>query len=128
MQRPHRARLTVESLEARENPSGAFPLQTFDQTAPPALPAGWGTWSTDGTAVFQTAAGQGLGGSTGLVSSAGSRTAGLTWYPQPVSGDTGAGLAVNANSLVPSFVIARGKNLGDPSSRSYLAAVVSRGL
>src|SRR5439155_5526564 len=94
----------------------------------PALPAGWGSWSTDGTAVFQTAAGQGVGGSVGLVSSAGSRTAGLTWYPQPVSGDTGVGLAVNANSLVPSFVLARGTNLGDPSSRSYLAAVVSRGI
>ena len=103
-------------------------LETFDQTAPPALPAGWGRWSTDGTAVFQTVAGQGLGGSIGLVSSAGSRTAGLAWYPQQVSGDTGASLSVNANALAPSFVLARGSNLGNPSSRTYLAAVVSRGL
>src|SRR4051794_36508595 len=111
MQRPCRARLAVEPLEARENPSGSFPLETFDQIAPPALPMGWGSWSTDGTAVFQTAAGQGVGGSVGLVSSAGSRTAGLAWYPQQVSGDTGVGLAANANSLVPSFVLARGTNL-----------------
>ena len=127
MQRPHRARLAVESLEPRENPSGAFPLETFDQAAPPALPPGWGTWSTDGTAVFQTAAGQGIGGSAGLVSSAGSRTAGLAWAPQAVPGDTGVGAAVNANALVPSFVLARGSNLANPTGRSYLAAVVSRG-
>jgi hypothetical protein len=128
MQRTSCARLAVESLEPRENPSGSFPLETFDQTAPPALPSGWGTWSTDGTAVFQTAAGQGVGGSVGLVSSAGSLTAGLAWYPQQVSGDTGVGLSVNASSLVPSFVLARGTGLADPSSRSYIAAVVSRGL
>src|SRR5262245_51992273 len=107
MQRPSRARLVVESLEARENPSGAFPLETFDQTAPPALPTGWGTWSNDGTTVFKTAEAQGVGGSTALLSSAGTRTAGLAWYPQQVSGDTGVELAVNANSLVPSFVLVR---------------------
>ena len=63
MQFPPRARLAPESLEPRETPSAT---ETFDLTTPPALPPGWTSWSTDGTAVFQTAAGQGVGGSTAL--------------------------------------------------------------
>jgi hypothetical protein len=121
-----RTRLALEPLEDRENPATLF-TESFDQVAAPALPAGWKTWSSDGTAAFATAAGVGVGGSEGLISSAGSRTAALAWYPQAGSGDTGAAVSLRADSLVPVFVFARGTAL-DTSNRSYLAAVVTRGL
>ena len=121
-----RTRLTLEALEARENPTTLF-TESFDALAPPALPAGWATWSSDGTAVFTTAAGVGTGGTRALVSNAGSRTAALAWHPQTVSGDTGAVVSLQADSLVPAFVFARGNDL-DAGPRSYLSAVVTRGL
>src|SRR5258707_1177106 len=110
MQRRFPARPALEPLEARENPA-AWPLETFDQLAPPALPALWSAWSSDSTTVFQSAAGVGVGGSVGVVSSGGSRTSGLTWYPLQVSGDNGAAVSIKADSLVPTFVFTRGTNL-----------------
>jgi hypothetical protein len=121
-----RPRLTLEALEARENPS-ALLTESFDTLTPPALPAGWTAWSSDGTAAFATAAKSGTTGTAGLLSSGGSRTAALAWAPQTVTGDTGAAVALKVDSLVPEFVFARGNNLAD-ASRSYLAAVVTRGL
>jgi hypothetical protein len=126
MAAPRRS-LSLEVLEARENPATLF-TETFNAAAFPALPAGWSTWSNDGTAPFSTAAGQGVGGTGALTSSAGSRTAGLAWYPQAVSADTGAAVTLAATSLVPTYVFARGNNLDDPGARTYLAAVVTRGL
>ncbi|MDB5313435.1 MAG: hypothetical protein JWO38_7637 [Gemmataceae bacterium] len=126
MSRPDRVRLALESLETRENPTGG-PTETFDSTTTPALPNGWAEWSNDGSTVFATAAGQGVGGSIGVVSSGASPTAGLAWESQVVSGDTGAAAAVKLNSLVPTFVFARGTNLGT-STPSYLAAVITRGV
>jgi hypothetical protein len=123
-----RPRLQVEFLEAREVPDGSPITETFDALVPPALPAGWGRWSSNGTTVFTTAAGQGVGGSVGLVSSSpSSRTAALAWFGTAVPGDTGAALSVKADTLVPMFVFARGSNL-DTSAPNYLAAVVTRGL
>lgn len=125
MPHPPRARIVLEALETRENPSGS--IETFDAVTLPALPADWGEWASDGTDVFRTTAGQGVGGSVGVVSAAGSRTAGLMWHPQAVSGDTGAAVTVKADSLVPAFVFARGSALGTDAP-TYLAAVVTRGL
>jgi len=119
-----RARLALETLEARENPAG--PIQTFDAPAPPALPGGWAEWSSDGTDVFAPAAGQGVNGSGGVVSSAGTRTAGRAWETRAVSGGTGAAALVKLDTLVPTFVFARGTNLGT-AAPSYVAAVVTRG-
>ena len=119
-----RTRLSLESLEARENPAVLF-TETFDTLTPPALPAGWA--ATNGTAVFTTTAGSGVGGTAGLVSNASSRTAGMTWHPQTVSGDTGAAVSLQINSLVPVYVFARGNDLGS-ATQSYLAAVVTRGV
>lgn len=122
-----RTRLGLETLEARENPSVLF-TETFDSAPFPALPAGWSTWSNDGSAPFATAPAQGVGATGALLSDAGSRTAGMTWYPETVSADTGAAVTLSASSLVPTYVFARGNNLEDGGARSYLAAVVSRGL
>jgi hypothetical protein len=83
-----RTRLSFEPLEPRENPTTLF-TETFDQIAPPALPAGWASWSSDGTAVFTGAAAAGAGGTAGVLSQAGSRTAGLAWHPQAVSATPG---------------------------------------
>jgi hypothetical protein len=121
-----RTRPTFEPLEARDVPTILF-TETFNEVTPPALPAGWGMWSSDGTSAFTTAAGQGVSGTTALVSNGGSRTAALTWDPQTVSGDTAAAVSLRVSSLVPEFVFARGTNLGTGQS-SYLAAVVTRGL
>lgn len=121
-----RTRLTLESLEARENPAVLF-TETFNSLAAAALPAGWGSWSSDSSPVFAGVGGSGTGGTAGLVSTANSRTSGLTWYPDAMPADTGAAVSLRADSLVPSFVFARGSNL-ETADRSYLAAVVTRGL
>src|SRR4051794_31741624 len=104
------ARLLLEALEARENPSGL--LETFDVVTTPSLPTGWAAWSTDGTNVFVVAAGKGVGGSGGVVSSGISSTIGLAWQTPLVAGDTGAAASVKLDTLVPTFVFARGTNLG----------------
>ncbi len=121
-----RTRLSLEPLEARENPGPLF-TESFDKLSPPALPVGWAAWSSDGTSAFTTAPGTGAGGTNALVSGGNSRTSALTWYPLALSGDTGAAVSVRANSLVPTFVLARGNDL-DKANRSYLAAVITRGL
>ena len=121
-----RPRLQVEFLEAREVPDGS-PTETFDSLTPPALPAGWGSWSNDSSLIFATASDQGVGGSNALTSSVASRTSGLTWFGTTVSGDTGAAVSLKADSLVPAFAFARGSNLNS-ATPSYLAAVVTRGL
>ncbi len=121
-----RTSLTLETLETRENPSGLI-TESFDKVVFPALPSGWSTWSNDSSTVFTTAASQGVGGSGALLSNAGSRTAALAWSPQTVSADTGVAVTLSPNSLVPTYVFARGNDL-DQGSRSYLAAVVTRGV
>jgi hypothetical protein len=126
MPRPIRVRLRFESLEVRENPTAGL-VESFDQTAPPALPIGWQEWSNDGSNVFDTAAGKGEGGSTGVASTAASRTSALVWNNTTVPGDTGAAAAVNLSSLIPTFVFARGSNLDGPNP-SYIAATITRGV
>jgi hypothetical protein len=126
MSQPSRPRLQVELLEARDVPSAAF-TETFDSVNPPNLPPGWGRWSSNGTAVFTTSADEGYARSGGLLSSGNSRAWGLAWSGERVAGDTGAAAFVKADSLIPSFVFARGNDMGT-TTPSYLAAVVTRGL
>jgi hypothetical protein len=122
MRKHRRPHLQVESLESRIVPS----TQSFDTITPPGLPASWMQWSSDGSTVFATAAGQGVGGSTGLAAAGTSRTSGLAWISQAEPGDTAVSANVNLNSLVPTLVFTRGANLGT-STPSYLAAAVTRG-
>jgi hypothetical protein len=122
---PARLRLHVEHLEAREVPASL--VETFDTAAPPGLPAGWLRHSSDGTAGFATAAGQGTENSVGLVTSAGSLTSAVAWYGQAVGGDDTAAVSARADSLIPTFVFARGSDL-DTNTPTYLAAVVTRGM
>lgn len=126
MPRSIRVCLRPESLESRENPAGGL-LETFDTTAPPALPSGWQETSSDGSNIFDTATGKGVNGSVGVTSSAGSRSSGLAWNDAPVSGDTGAAALLKLDTLIPSFVFARGSKL-DSTSPTYLAASITRGV
>ena len=126
MPHPPCVRLRLEPLEARETPTAGL-IETFDQTALPGLPSGWLEWSNDGSNVFDTAATKGVNASVGVVSSAGSRTNGLAWNTASVSGDTGVAATVKLDSLVPTFVFARGSNLGSANA-SYIAATIARGV
>lgn len=126
MSQPSRPNLRVESLEAREMPSVSI-IERFDTVSPPELPPGWQRWSNNGATVFTTSVDDGYARSGGLLSTGNSRTRGLAWYGQEFNGDTGAAAFVKADSLIPSFVFARGTDLGT-STPSYLAAVVTRGL
>ena len=127
MKHRHGRRLVVESLEPRELPSSGPVTETFDGVAGPGLPADWTRWSNDNSAAFVTAANQGVGGSVGLVSGGTSRTVALAWVDRQQPADTAVGVSVQADSLVPVFLFARGSRLGS-STPSYLAAVVTRGL
>jgi hypothetical protein len=122
-----RPRLFVEELEAREVPDGNPIIENFDSSTPPALPSGWGKWSSDGTVGFDTAASQGVGGSVALQTVGNSNTAALAWYGQTEPGDSSVSVSVHATSLIPTFVFARGSNL-NTSTPSYLAAIVTRGV
>src|SRR5579883_664640 len=122
-----RPQLSLELLETRETP-GVLTTESFDTVTPPALPSGWTTWASNGSIAFTTAAGLGVNGTDALVSNGSSTTSAMAMYPQAVSGDTGAAVSMYVNSLVPVYVFARGTNLNDPSSKSYLAVEVTRGL
>ncbi len=126
MPRPIRVRLRLESLEVRENPTAGL-IESFDQIAAPALPSGWLEWSSDGSNAFDTAAGKGLGATTGVVSTAGSRTNGLAWNGAAVPGDTGVAASIQLDTLVPTFVFVRGSNLVG-ATPTYLAATLTRGV
>ena len=126
MPRPISMRLRPEQLEARETPA-AGAIESFDTIAPPALPAGWRQWSSDGSNVFDSRAGIGSSGTVGVASTANSRTQGLAWNSTRVSGDTGAAAAVKLDSIVPTFVFARGSNL-NTAAPSYLSATITRGV
>jgi hypothetical protein len=122
----NRVQLRPESLETREVPAAGL-LETFDQTAPPALPTGWLESSNDGSNVFDTAAGKGTGSTIGLVATGTSRTSGLAWNTTAVPGDTSAATLVKLDSLIPTFVFTRGSNLVG-SQPTYLAATITRGV
>lgn len=126
MTHPSRPHLQVEPLETRETPSATI-TETFDTVTPPGLPPGWMRWSNNGTALFTTSSGEGYARSGALLTTGNSRAAGRAWYGELVDGDTGAAALVKADSLIPTFVFARGTNL-DTGSPSYLAAVLTRGL
>src|SRR4051812_13677028 len=122
MPRPIRVRLRPEALESRETPA-AGTIESFDAIAPPGLPGGWQERSNDGTNIFDTKAGAGLGGTAGVAATGSSRTSGFAWNGTAVSGDTGAAASVKLDSLVPISVIIRGSNLNS-ATPSYVAATI----
>jgi hypothetical protein len=126
MPRPFRVQLRADALETRETPA-AGAVESFDAVAPPALPSGWIESSNDGTNVFDTKSAAGVGGTTALAATGGSRTSGFAWNGTAVSGGTGVAATVKLDSLAPTFVFARGSAL-DSNSPTYLAATITRGV
>lgn len=126
MAQPLCLRLRLEHLEAREVPDGSLVSENFNSAAIPNLPPGWGVQLAN-SASFATESGNGLLGSTALVTTGTSRSSGLSWHGSPVPGDAAAAVSIKASSLIPAFVFARGSGI-DGSTPSYLAAVVTRGL
>jgi hypothetical protein len=123
-----RVRLELERLEPREVPA-VLPgtVETFDATAPPALPAGWSQWSSQGAGIFATSDAQAFSAPNSLASTAPSNVTGRAWENTPTAVNTGVEADVLASSLIPVQLFARGANLGS-ASPSYYAVSVSRGV
>src|SRR5689334_20478715 len=102
----------VELLEARDAPSVApWLIESFDATSPGQLPSGWATWS-NGAGQFGVSAGQGLGGSAALTSSASlSSAAGRAWLAVTLPPDVQVSASIFASTLVPVQLVARASGL-----------------
>ncbi len=121
----HRFRPGMESLEARENPSTLL-YESFEQVTPPALPAGWQSWSASGQDLFLTSHLAAATGTTSLASTGSLATRSRFWYATPEPADAGVTASVKSDGPAPVEVLARGQNLGS-GTPSYLAAVVAPG-
>ena len=122
-----RTRLTVEQLETRETPAGALLLnETFDGRIPGQPPMDWSGWGSNGNAGFSVADGRAVGGRS-LASAGGSTHAGRVWAAEQLPANVTATAAVFADSLIPAYVFARGRDLNGPRA-TYYAASVARGL
>jgi hypothetical protein len=98
----------------------------FESDAVDATPGDWLTWGSDGNAGFRVAGGQSIGGQS-LASDGGSSRVGRAWLSQSLPGDVAVTSSILASTLIPTQVIARGRNL-DGTTPTYYAASVVRGL
>jgi hypothetical protein len=121
----HRFRPGMESLEARETPSTLL-YESFEKVTPPALPAGWQSWSASGQDPFITSRLAAATGTTSLASTGSLATRSRFWAAAPQPGDAGVTASVKSDGPAPVEVLARGQNLG-ATTASYLAAVVLPG-
>ncbi len=120
-----RFRPGMESLEARENPSTLL-YESFEQVTPPAVPAGWQSWSASGNDYFLTSRIAASTGTVSLASTGSLATRSRFWFSEPQPGDAGVTVAVRSDGPAPVEVIARGKDLGTANA-SYISAVVAPG-
>jgi hypothetical protein len=123
-------RLTLERLEGREVPAvtaSPWTLETFDQTAPGALPAGWQLHSSDGGADIAASAARALGSDAGFRADGSSVNEARAWSPVVLPADAQVTADIYLDSLVPAQVITRGRAL-DTSAPSYYAVSVTRGM
>src|SRR4051794_40582018 len=125
LRRPASTLPRVERLECRVVPAGG--VQSFDQTAPGALPAGWAQWSSDGTPTFAVSAARAFSGANGLASNSGlsSRSA-RAWNDETLPADAQISAALYLDSLTPAGVFLRGTSLA-AGTPSYYAATLFRG-
>jgi hypothetical protein len=126
-QRKSTSTLRVEELERRLVLS-PVPLvqQSFDSTAPGALPVGWSQWSSGGGA-FAVSAAREVSGSDGLASYGASSTTSRAWVTSPQPADIQVSASILVDGLVPAQIILRGSGLNG-SSPTYYALTVRRGL
>jgi hypothetical protein len=124
---PLRAALTVEGLEERSLPSSApLLIEPFQTATATGLPAGWAQWAGNGQVVYHAGGTTGLGGPGELVSVAPSGVAARAWIKAPFSADIAATAAVYLNSLDPTRLFVRGRNL-DTAAPTYYAVSIVRG-
>jgi hypothetical protein len=111
-------------LEARLSPAGtSWTVETFDTTAPGALPGGW---SQTGTFFVAAARAQSL--PNDLLSNAeASNQGGSAWLGTLQPNDVRVSVSVFLDSLNPVQLVARGSGL-DGATPSYYALQISRGL
>jgi hypothetical protein len=122
------ARLHLERLEGREVPAAMpWSLESFDQTAPGALPAGWLLYGTGDTSGVGASALQAHGSDAGFRADGSSVTEARAWSPVVLPADAQVTADVYLDSLVPGQIIARGRAL-DTNAPSYYAVSVTRGM
>jgi len=122
-----KVRLAVEELEAREVPSVAWTVETFESSLAPTLPDGWAQWSALPAASFQTSAVSGQGESGGLISTGSSDMAARAWLTGAYEKDIQITTDILLNSLTPVQIFIRGTNLAT-ASPTYYALSLTRGL
>jgi hypothetical protein len=121
----NRFRPGMESLEARENPSTLL-YESFEQVTPPAVPAGWQSWSAGGEDYYLTSRITASSGQVSLASTGTTASTSRFWVTAPMPGDAGVSARVKSDGPTPVEVIARGQDLG-AARPSYIAAVVGPG-
>jgi hypothetical protein len=100
--------------------------ETFDGTAPGALPAGWTQWSS-GDPSFGVSTAQPESGPAGLASSGASSVTARGWQATSQPANVQASADVYVNGLTGAQVLVRGSNLNS-NSPTYYALTLRRGL
>jgi hypothetical protein len=121
----------VEALETRETPS-ASPLNTpvvitqnFDSTPVGSLPTGWQQWSTGGS--FVTSSANAFSGTHSLATYDQSGDTARAWMTATLPADLQVSANFYINSLTPSLIFLRGRNLYG-NSPTFYALDIRRGL
>jgi hypothetical protein len=121
---PH-TRLSLEYLEARENPTGGI-TEPFDAVTAPTLPGGWAYWANDGSQQFITSRLHSTSGANALASLGSRTTESRFWATAAQPGDSTVAASVRSDTPTPIDLYARGQNL-NTAAPSYLAATVRGG-
>lgn len=101
--------------------------QNFDATAAGARPAGWSSWSADGSGVFLASAARANSPANGFASAGGSVSAARAWSDTALPADADASAALYLDGIIPAQVFVRGTNL-DTAAPTYYGVSVTRGL
>ncbi|QDU23361.1 Ig-like domain-containing protein [Urbifossiella limnaea] len=101
--------------------------QNFDATATGARPAGWSSWSADGSGVFTASAARANSPANGFASTGGSVSAARAWSDAALPADVDTSAALYLDGIIPAQVFARGTNL-DTATPTYYAVSAVRGL
>lgn len=101
--------------------------ESFDATTPPAIPAGWSNWSSDGLPRSRVGIDKFTSGTRSLAFDGASNTLARLWSNLGLGADVQASATVFADSLISSGVIVRGSAL-QTATPTYYSLTVVRGL
>lgn len=119
-------RLMLDPLENRDVPAGvAFPAATFDE-ATAIFPLKWTSFSLNNGSA-KVSSGLGSEGSNALVFSGSSNSTTRAWGKDTSAANVKVQSNVFLDSLIPTLVLSRGKQL-DSATPTFYAASVSRGV